>query len=200
MVAMKFKILLPGLIGASLLIGGVTYTLEKNFQWPFFGANEDTEEVHVHSDFLFYINDSRVDLSDDKYQSGINGVRHEDFHLHDNDQNVLHRHAEGLTLVEFLASLDFTLTAECLTTDVGTEYCIDDVSQLKLYVNGETVSDPFSYIPQEEDRILLYYGTPENPNLAEYLLAISNEACIYSGTCPERGLPPPESCGLTCEI
>ena len=52
----------------------------------------------------------------------------------------------------------------------------------------------------DEDKVLLYYGDHSRENIESWFEQISNDACIYSYTCPERGTPPPESCGLTCEL
>ena len=71
---------------------------------------------------------------------------------------------------------------------------------MRLIVNGERVMDIAGYINQGEDKILIYYGDVTSPLISDYVGAISEDACIYSGTCPERGVPPPENCGLTCEV
>lgn len=163
-------------------------------------ATHDNDEVHVHSDFLFIINDERVDLSGEAYQSHLRQILHEDIHFHDANDKVVHRHAEGITLVEFMASLGFTLTQDCLTTDTGTTYCNDENQVVRYYVNEIPLDSITDYINQEEDKILLYVGTADNPNLPEYLGQISDDSCLYSGTCPERGTPPPSSCGITCEL
>jgi hypothetical protein len=156
-----------------------------------------TTEVHVHSDFLMLIDGVSMDLTAPQYQSGPEQVLHAHAHLHDNNDEVLHRHAEGITLVEFLGSLGYTLTQTCLTTDTALEYCADDTNTLALYINGVAEEVITSYIPQEEDKILLFYGADEP---SSYFADITEDACIYSLTCPEKGTPPPESCGLTCEI
>ena len=158
------------------------------------------DEVHVHSDFVIYINDEKVDLTDEKYQSSAEQILHKNVHLHDNEDNVVHRHAEGITFAEFLYSIGFTLTEDCFTSSGGTEYCANAENVLKLYVNGAESQEITKYIPQEENQVMLYYGTPNNPNLQSYLDSITDESCIYSGTCPERGVAPAESCGLTCEL
>lgn len=158
------------------------------------------DEVHVHSDFLLVVNDEVISLAADKYQSSAQQILHTNFHFHDNDDEVMHRHAEGLTLAAFLTSLGFTLTTDCLVTDTKETYCTDETNALTLYVNGEPFEAITSYVPEERDRVLLYYGDQDNPQLETYLNDVTDRACIYSGTCPERGLPPPESCGLTCEI
>ncbi|MEZ4200424.1 MAG: hypothetical protein R3B69_02415 [Candidatus Paceibacterota bacterium] len=60
-------------------------------------------EVHVHSDFLVVVNDEVVDLTDDRYQSdSVATLKHPQFHLHDNTDEVMHRHADRLTLQTLL--------------------------------------------------------------------------------------------------
>ena len=158
------------------------------------------DSVHVHADFIIYINDQKLNLTDAKYQSSAESIKHKNVHLHDGEDNVVHRHAEGITFAEFLSSVQFTLSDNCLSIDSGEQYCSDTVNALTLYVNKEVNPDIASYIPQEEDQILLYYGARNNLNLERYLEEVTDESCIFSGTCPERGTAPPESCGLTCEL
>lgn len=167
---------------------------------PFDDHTYYDDDVHVHSDFVIYINDQKLDLTAEKYQSSIEQILHKNVHLHDNEDHVVHRHAEDITFAEFLESIGFSLTENCLTLDDGTSYCADDTSELALYVNQSLHPDMVAYIPQEEHQIMLYYGIPDNPNMQSYFDSISDESCIYSGTCPERGVAPAESCGLTCEI
>ncbi len=182
--------------GIVLVVGGFT-TYDTIFKKD---NTLSKSEVHVHADFLAYINNERLDLTAEQYQSSVEQVLHKDFHLHDNKDNLIHRHAENLTLVDFLSSLGFAVTDTCLTTDTAEHFCTDEEKVLQLYVNEKTVPNILTYVPQEEDKILLYYGTSDNPELETYLAQVTDESCIYSGTCPERGTPPPESCGLTCEI
>jgi hypothetical protein len=179
-----------------VLIVGASYYLYQRYN----PTTYYDDEVHVHADFLIYINDQEIDLTDTKYQSSAESIKNKNVHLHDGDDNVVHRHADGITFVEFLSSIGFTLTDTCLTTSEQMTLCGDDTNMLALYVNKELRPDITSYIPQEEDQILLYYGSKENQNLTSYLDSITDESCIYSGTCPERGVAPPESCGLTCEL
>jgi hypothetical protein len=177
------------------LLAGASYYLYTKYT-----SYKNTAEVHVHAGFLIIVNDTALDLTAEKYQSSAERVNHADVHLHDGDDNVVHRHADGITFAEFLASLGFTLTNECLTDDAGISYCSDGNNILSLYVNGTPKTVLTEYIPQEEDRVLLYYGSRSNQKLSDYLNNVTDEACIYSGTCPERGVAPKESCGLTCDI
>lgn len=159
-----------------------------------------TEEVHVHADFLFYIGNERIRLTAEEFQSTAEHLKHKSIHIHDGNDAVLHRHAEGTTFADLINSLGFNLTNDCLTMTDGTKHCSDENDKLMLIVKGELVPDITSYIFAEEDEILLYFGDPTNPRIGEYADNVSKDACIYSGTCPERGVPPPENCGLTCEV
>lgn len=174
------------------------------FSFRFYQASQmhdryDTD-VHVHSDFAIYVLDKRLDLTSDKYQSSLKSEKDKNIHIHDGNDHVLHRHAEGITFAHFLKSIGFTLTGDCFTTDTGTTTCSDETNEVSLYVNGQRQTAPTSYINQERDRILLYVGLRNNSNLQTYLDTVTDEACIPSGTCPERGQPVVETCGLTCDL
>jgi len=199
------KVLL--LVALLATVGGILYVISTHLPGhdhtdphPVGFADND-EEVHVHSDWVLHIAGTTYDLTDDKYQSGNSQVRHEHIHLHDNNDDVIHRHDHGVTLQDFISSLGFTLASTCITTDEGEEFCNTDTSELMVFVNDERLTDFVDYINQEEDRILVYFGeTSASDTITELLASISDKACIYSGTCPERGTPPPESCGITCDI
>lgn len=191
--------LLIGLM-ASLAIGYIAgaITLPEKSTHPIGTSGGD--EVHVHADFRLYLGDERIHFTDAKYQSDTTHAHHPSLHFHDGNDEVIHRHADGVTLSDFFASFDMELTNDCLTTDIGVKNCTNATSTLLLIVNGERVMDVTHYIPAEEDRILLYYGDATNPNIRDYVGGITDLACMYSGTCPERGTPPTEGCGLTCEV
>ena len=191
----KHKLIAGGLIGA-ILVAGASYYF-YNYPNPF---NHYTTEVHVHADLVIVVNDNKVDLTLDKYQSTKTHVLDHRVHLHDNKGDVIHRHSDDVTLEIFLKSIGFTLTDTCLTNDTGERFCTDDTHELVLYVNKKPVEDPSDYITKEDDKVLLYFGSKNNPRREEYFGGITNNSCIYSGTCPERGIAPPENCGLTCEI
>jgi hypothetical protein len=164
------------------------------------GANARfNTEVHVHADFAVYMNGTKLDFTKTEYQSSVGHEKDEHVHLHDGKGNIIHRHEEGVTLPEFFTSIGYQLTKDCFTTDTGTQYCTNASSSLALYVNEKKVDDILAYIPQEEDRVLLTYGASDQ-NLAAELASVSDEACIQSGTCPERGIATQESCGLTCDV
>ncbi len=163
------------------------------------GADERfNTEVHVHADFAVYMNGNQLDFSQTEYQSSVSHEKDENVHLHDGDGKVVHRHAEGVTFAQFLKSIGYELGSDCFTTDIKEQYCTNASSTLAFYVNGNP-ADKTTYIPQEEDRILLTYG-PADSDIKSQLASITDESCIHTGSCPERGVAPVESCGLTCDV
>lgn len=196
--------------GVGLLIGGIMTSFVLNINQTQdhlmgethpVGYADNSEEVHVHSDFVVYIDGEQLDLSADKYQSKSSQILHANIHLHDNNDEIIHRHDHGVTLGTFFDSLGFELTNDCLVAVDGVSYCSNETEELMVFVNDVRINGPASYVNKEEDQILVYHGSTEDTNtITELLLSITDRACIYSGTCPERGTAPPESCGLTCEL
>jgi hypothetical protein len=164
-------------------------------------ANPFDTEYHVHADFQIFVRDQQIDLTGDVFMTTNQQTVHKHAHLHDGNGEVKHIHSEDLTFANFLQSLAITLTDSCLTLFAGETLCLDEKQALLLYVNQELYTEPLTqYVPVDNDRVLLYYGNPQNENIQTYLEKIPSDACYYSGTCPERGTAPPESCGLTCEL
>lgn len=191
------KALLAGLF--TLLLGAYALdTLKSSTTHPI--ATSTDTEVHVHSDFRVYVGDIRLRFTDLRYQSNPELTHHASLHFHDGNDEVIHRHADGVTLTDFFDSIGMELTNDCFTEDTGTQHCTNETNSLLLLVNGERVTNITDYIINEEDRILLYYGDPADSNIQKYVREITEMACMYSGTCPEKGVPPTESCGLTCEV
>ena len=125
---------------------------------------------------------------------------HEHAHLHDGNGEVKHLHQREVAFAEFLDSLGVTLSDTCIIYE-DEEYCSNETKELRLFVNNEPFSGAITdYEITDEDRLLVYYGEYDEETITRYLNEVKNDACYYSGTCPERGVAPPESCGLTCEI
>lgn len=146
-------------------------------------TSNDSEALsipHKHANFQVYINGTSLDFTDQKYQATV---------LQEGNGDLIHFSEGSMTLGSFFESLDHKLTNTCLTTDSGDEYCSDDSSKLFAYINGEEVEDFSSYELQDLDRILVSYG-PNNFAVARLIDDVPDTACIYSGTCPERGDSP----------
>lgn len=151
------------------------------------------QKVHEHADLKIYLNGKALDLSAAKYQSTDDKPLDPDLHLHDNNGTVVHKHKTGKTMTDFFKSLKMDLTDTCLTLDTGTKYCTSTTNSLKFMVNGVAKTNFPAYEFADLDRILISYG-PTNQNLDSQLSSVTDLACVYSETCPERGKPPTEGC------
>lgn len=186
---------LTGIVIGGLIIAN--FVIQKNSS--FYGLSGHEDDYHIHADFLVEINGEVLDLGVAEFMTSSEQMLHNDAHLHDEDGDVLHMHAENISFVEFLNSIEITLEEDCLSVK-DVKFCADEKNILSLYVNNEIWTDNFeSYVPTDLDRVLLYYGEKNGPR-SESFEAVLDNACIYSGSCPERGIAPPESCGLTCEL
>jgi hypothetical protein len=158
------------------------------------------DAYHVHADFLIYVNDTKLDMNREEFMTTNEQSLHSHAHLHDGNGEVLHLHEPGVTFADFLESLSIVLTEDCLTVENQT-FCSTEELQLSLYVNKQPFTGTITeYEPMDDDAILLYYGAYDKDLITTYMNEVKDDACYYSGTCPERGVAPPESCGLTCEI
>ena len=194
--------LLACLLG--ICIGGAsTYLLLPQKEWADDHYGAASEKYHIHADFLIQTFDTVHNLGTAELMTTAEQSHHEHAHMHDEEGDVLHMHAEGVSFVEFLASLDYVIEDQNLTLPNGDELRSDVMQPeyLQLYVNGELWEDEMdTYIPQDLDRVLLFYGDPNNRPIETYLQSVPNDSCIYSGSCPERGTAPAENCGLTCDL
>jgi len=152
------------------------------------------------ADILIFVDNEQIDLSVAEYMTTAEQSLHKDAHLHDGNGEVKHIHAENITFVEFLKSLDITMTNDCIGIE-DVEYCASDSKQFSLFVNNEIHSEDYAkYVPVDNDRILIYFGDIDPEKITSLINEVKNDSCYYRGTCPERGVAPPESCGLTGEL
>lgn len=166
-------------------------------------VNESEEVYHAHFDWKVVLNGKAVDFSLAKYQSKEGSELNEWIHMHDGNGEIVHLHKRGMKLSDLFNSLKIVFNDECFTLDTGTKYCSGNGKTLKMFVNGKENKDFGDYGPQDLDRILITYGSETGSVLQKQIDSLSDEACIYSETCPERGKPPTEECvgglGTGCE-
>lgn len=159
---------------------------------------ENPDPNHTHADFSVFIHGEPVDFSGDEYMSGLSTddtthdeedeYHHEYLHLHDHLGTVIHRHKPGLTLSEFFQSLEVNASSDCFMDECNTpdEYW-------RMFVNGAEVPMDMEYAFVDIDQILLTFGASD-ADVQEQLTHMTEEACLYSRTCPQRGDPPAENC------
>lgn len=137
---------------------------------------------HIHFDIKAYINDIPINFSLAKYQENKTNTLDENIHFHDGNGDIVHVHKTGIPLSELFTSLKVTFPADT------------SANKLKVYVNGTLNSQGLNYVPADTDRVLISYGPVQDPNLEKQISSVTNDSCIYSLKCPDRGTPPPEDC------
>lgn len=162
--------------------------------WLIQNVPKQTPEFHLHADFAVFINGNHVDFAKEQFMSTEQQTQSERVHLHDLDGNVIHIHATGVTLKEFFESLEMQFSDTCFELDTNETHCSSASQTLKFFVNGQQRTEMQNYEPKDLDRILISFGSENQIQINEQLDAVSDNACIFSEKCPERGPAPPESC------
>lgn len=136
----------------------------------------------------------KIDFSQSKYQSTEEKSFHPDTHFHDGNGKIIHKHRTGITLGDLFSSIGIQFNTTCFTIDTKEQFCNDDKKTLKFFVNGTRNDQYDTYELKNEDKILISYGDEATEEIQTQIASISDDACLYSETCPERGKPPTEHC------
>lgn len=172
-----------------LLISGITIFLTSCNWWPReFVENPDPN--HTHADFVVWVNGEMLDFSADELMSGSSS----DTHLHDGVGHVIHRHKPGLTLKEFFDSLQVGFDEKCYGSFAPmADGFICGETAFRMFVNGKEQPFDLEYVFSDTDRILLT-NTENDAEVTKELEGLTDDACLYSRTCPWRGGAPKEGC------
>ena len=163
--------------------------------------------THEHADFALFIRGQKFDFNNDDYIS-FEGEdpKSDNVHIHEPRSNVVHVHTTLTTWDEFFTSIGFRLddpsfagvTPErtCLTLPDGEKLCNDSANTWKFIVNGVKADGVANVNIGDLARVLVSFG-PETIDqvMANQWPQVTNEACIPSGLCLQRGDPGAETCG-----
>jgi len=144
---------------------------------------QNPDPNHTHADFAIWFDGEKVDFSGSENMSGLpddeaSENHHKHLHMHDEIGGLIHRHKPGLSLEEFFGSLEYDFRSD---------------KTWRMFVNEEEMEFDLSYVFADMDAVLLTTsaGSAEVLNQVELL---SDDACLFSKTCPWRGDPPAENC------
>ncbi len=161
--------------------------------------------VHWHADFALYIDGVRYDFNQEKFFSTETELINANVHIHAPRVNVVHVHRSLTSWDEFFRSITFELSDKttaggtigantCLKTPEG-ELCEGNGKTFKFIVNGVKVDGIALTDVTDLDRVLVSFG---NESLEDVMRTqwpqVSDEACIPSGRCLERGIDKNEPC------
>lgn len=162
--------------------------------WPReFVSNPDPN--HTHADFVVWVNAEMLNFSADELMSGSSDTHlHPYLHLHDGVGHVIHRHKQDLTLKEFFDSLQVGFDEKCYGSFAPmADGFICGETPFRMFVNGKEQPFDLGYVFSDTDRILLT-NTENDAEVTKELDGLTDDACIYSRTCPWRGEAPKEGC------
>lgn len=187
----KLLIILFGVIAFGLMV------IDHWDEWTKKAMNPDPN--HTHADFAVWVGGKEIDFSASKYMSGHDataGQHDQYFHLHDGNGHVLHRHKPGLPLEEFFLSIGFDPDAQCKNrSSHPNPPCLFPAgsNSPRMFVNGKEMPYNPGYVFKDLDHIL-FTDAADDKEVQTELSKITDDACKYSRTCPERGAPPTEGC------
>jgi hypothetical protein len=161
---------------------------------------------HSHADFAVWVGGKQpFDFSKPQFQSGHDaaaGQHDEYFHVHDGNGKVLHRHKPGLPLEEFFLSVHLDMDPNCKDSAAyPNPPCMfpKGSGTPRMFVNGKEIPYNPGYVFVDLDHILLTDAATDE-EVQKELSLLTDDACMYSKTCPERGEPPTEGCVADPEV
>lgn len=183
---MNVKLLIYSIIIAVILAGGAFFLKNRNIKRSDSASTSDLASVinnlesgdinkkyffevalgdpgseHSHANMMFFIDGKRVDFAKQEYM-----LRDRRMHFEDNDGLTIHKHATGVNLPVFFASLDIRINQDCFMPDITKEYCSDGEKTLTFIVNGQISKDVYSEL-RDGDRILVNYGDDSPADLQD---------------------------------
>ncbi len=125
--------------------------------------------AHVHAGILVKVFGDKFDFSLPAYQ-----IKTPWIHFEGQNGDTIHRHATGVTLEYLFDSLSIGLTDDCYIFPDGRQFCTDDTYSLKFYINGDPASSISDYVVQDDDRILVSYGSETPEEIEDQLRETNN--------------------------
>jgi len=125
--------------------------------------------AHVHAGILVKIFGDKFDFALPAYQ-----IKTPWIHFEGQNGDTIHRHATGVTLEYLFDSLSIQVTEDCYIFPDGRQFCTDDTYSLKFYINGEKVPSIVDHVVDDNDRILVSYGSETPEEIEEQLRELNN--------------------------
>ncbi len=177
--------------GAALVALAITLSACTNQAASVLPSVEENVVTPVYVDFAVWVEGKRVDFSQ-RELAGSGTV------ILENAGKILKLSYEGVTLGQVFEAFNAKVTLSCLITQAGKEYCSENGKRWRFFVNGkERPLDP-DFLFRTADRALLTYDA-NTYQAQEQFAQVTDDACIYAKTCPERNrkpqdCPPGEEC------
>jgi len=119
--------------------------------------------------FAIFTNGTFRIFTDPRYHN-----KSQDVYIEENNPNVVQVKKSGVTWGDFFLTLPMKVTANCLTTGTGQEFCSNKTHTLKFYINGVPFSDVLSEEIKPQDKLLISYGPESDPDIENQLQKVPN--------------------------
>ena len=149
------------------------------------GAGKLGDE-HEHASILVRIFGDKFDFAVPSYQ-----IKNSWIHFENSDGTTIHRHSSGVTLGYLFDSLNIVVgweskgykdpfaTSEsldpCFIFPDGRQFCTNEDYSLKYYINHELVKSIYDHVLEEDDRILITYGSETPEQIEEQLRELDSQ-------------------------
>ena len=127
-------------------------------------------DEHEHASLLVRIFGDKFDFTSPTYQ-----IKSSWIHFEDSDGTTIHRHSSGVTLGYLFANLGIDIDSECYKFPDGRQFCSNEDYRLKYYINHQIVKDVNDYVLEEDDRILITYGSETPEQIEEQLKELDSQ-------------------------
>jgi len=127
-------------------------------------------DEHEHASLLVRIFGDKFDFTSPTYQ-----IKSSWIHFEDRDGTTIHRHSSGVTLGYLFANLGIDIDSECYKFPDGRQFCSNEDYRLKYYINHQIVKDVNDYVLEEDDRILITYGSETPEQIEEQLKELDSQ-------------------------
>jgi len=166
----KEMLIAVGVIAVIAVIVGYSVFLFLNMTETAPGGPENAGAMgseHSHVGVLVKIFGDTFDFDGPAFQ-----IKSPWIHFEGREGFTLHKHATGVNLGYLFDSLQIGLDDQCYVFPDGKSFCTQEEYTLKLFINGEQVSDISDYEGMEGDKVLIIYGAETPEELQAYLLQL----------------------------
>jgi len=125
---------------------------------------------HEHASLLVRILYDKFDFAVPSYQ-----IKSSWIHFEESDGTTIHRHASGVALGYLFDTLNIGINNECYMFPDGRNFCTNEDYSLKYYINHQLVKDINDYVFEDDDRILITYGSETPEQIEEQLIELDSQ-------------------------
>jgi len=172
----KSTLIAAGIIGIVAVIVGISAynfaNLGTNAPGSPPGAGMLGDE-HEHASILVRIFGDKFDFSSAAFQ-----IKSAWIHFEASDGTTIHRHSSGVTMGYLFETLNIEITDDCFIFPDGRQFCNNDEYSLKYYINHEKVSGISDYVLDDEDRILISYGSESQQDIESQLAELDAQPIL----------------------